>query len=188
MVDFTLIILFYGRPNSPQLQRTCFLIKNTKKNIHSSASNWWKYTKSCFKENVRAFSKNSPTQEKIRISRLKKRRRNPYKKENFKSEIKAIIENVQDELYQLKNKQAKGARLHANMRWKLQDGKCSKTFFKMLERQNLQNQTISELYTDNNKSKYSSYPKYIFKYGKKKHFTSTRQLPKLLLLNFHQNY
>ena len=34
--------------------------------------------------------------------------------------------------------------------------KCSKTFFKVLARQNIQNQTISELYTDNNKSKYSS--------------------------------
>ena len=34
--------------------------------------------------------------------------------------------------------------------------KCSKTFLKVLARQNIQNQTISELYTDNNKSKYSS--------------------------------
>ena len=30
---------------------------------------------------------------------------------------------------------------------------------KVLERQNIQNQTIFELYTDNNKSKYSSNPK-----------------------------
>ena len=46
-----------------------FLIKNTKNNL-SSASEWWKYTKSCFKENARTLSKNSPTQENIRISRL----------------------------------------------------------------------------------------------------------------------
>ena len=37
--------------------------------------------------------------------------------------------------------------------------KCAKTFFKVLERQNMKNQTISELYTDDNKSKYSSNPK-----------------------------
>ena len=34
-----------------------------------------------------------------------------------------------------------------------------KTFFKVLERQNLKNQTIFDLYSDDNKSKYSSNPK-----------------------------
>ena len=58
--------------------------------------------------------------------------------------------------------------------------------FKVLERQNLQNQTKSELYIDDNKSKYSSNPKELFRYTKKfiKHFPLWRQLPKLLLLNF----
>ena len=37
-----------------------------------------------------------------------------------------------------------------------------KAFLKVLERQNLQNQTRSELYTNDNKSKYSSNPKDIF--------------------------
>ena len=55
---------------------------------------------------------------------------------------------IQDELYQLENKQAKGDKLCANIRLELEDKKCSKTFLKVLERQNLQNQTISELYTD----------------------------------------
>ena len=45
--------------------------------------------------------------------------------------------------------------------------KRSKTLFKVFERQNLQNQTISEFYTDDNKSKYSSNPKDIFKSVKK---------------------
>ena len=57
--------------------------------------------------------------------------------------------------------------------------------FKVLERQNLQNQTKSELYIDDNKSKYSSNPKELFRYTKFiKHFPPWRQLPKLLLLNF----
>ena len=77
----------------------------------------------------------------------------------MKQEIKLIIENLQDELYQLKKKQAKGAKLRANIRQKLEGEKCSKTFFKVLERQNMQNQTIFELYNDDNKSKYSSSPK-----------------------------
>ena len=33
--------------------------------------------------------------------------RNLYKKENFKPQIKPVIENLQDELYQLENKQTK---------------------------------------------------------------------------------
>ena len=41
--------------------------------------------------------------------------RNLYKKETFKPEIKPMIQNVQDGLYQLKNKQAKGAKLRANI-------------------------------------------------------------------------
>ena len=36
-----------------------------------------------------------------------------------------MIQNFQDELYQLENKQAKGAKLHANIRWKLEGKKCS---------------------------------------------------------------
>ena len=46
----------------------------------------------------------------------------------------------------------------------------------------MQNQTISQLYTDNNNSKYSCNPKNILKSAKKimKIFTSWRQLPKLL--------
>ena len=65
------------------------LVKTQKIN-HSSASNRWKYTESCFKENGRTFSKNSTNQENIRISRLKKRLRNLYKKENFKPEINQL--------------------------------------------------------------------------------------------------
>ena len=47
----------------------------------------------------------------------------------------------------------------------------------------MQNQTLSELYTDDNKSKYSSNLKDIFKSEKKvmKNSTQRRQLPELLL-------
>ena len=77
-----------------------------------------------------------------------------------------MIKNLWDELYQLENKQAKGAKLLANTRWELEDQKCSKRFLKGLEKQNLQNHAKSELYTDNNKSKHSSNSK-IFKSAKK---------------------
>ena len=109
------------------------------------------------------FSKNSPTQENTAVFRTKIRLKNLYKKENFKPEIKPMIENLQDELYQLENKQAKGAKLRANFRsWRAENA-----FFKVLERQNMQNQTIFELYTDDNKSKYSSNPMNILKSAKK---------------------
>ena len=62
-----------------------------------------------------------------------------YKKENFKPDFKPMIENLQDELYQLENKQAKCAKLHANSRLELESEKFSKAFFKVLERQNMQN-------------------------------------------------
>ena len=62
--------------------------------------------------------------------------------------------------------------------------KCPKTFFEVLERQNMKNQTIFELYTDDNKSKYSSNPKDILKSAKKVMKNSTpSKVPLLLLLN-----
>ena len=101
-----------------------------------------------------------------------------------------MTENLQDELYQLENKRAKAVKLRVNIRWGLGGEKCSKCFFKVLERKNLQNQTISELYTDDYKSKYSSNPKDIFKSAKSfmKSFAQRRHLPKLLLLNFLANF
>ena len=51
-----------------------------------------------------------------------------------------------------------------------------KIFFKLLETQNMKNQIIFELYTDDNKSKYSSNPMNILK-------STKSELPQLLLLN-----
>ena len=48
---------------------------------------------------------------------------NLYKKENFKPEIKPMVENLQDELYQLENKQAKGAKLDATLLWLIVGGR-----------------------------------------------------------------
>ena len=69
-----------------------------------------------------------------------------------------MIENLQNE-----HKQAKGAKLCVNIRsWRAK-------FFEVLERQNMKNQTIFELYTtDDNKSKYSNNPMNILKSAKKK--------------------
>ena len=58
---------------------------------------------------------------------------------------------------------------------------CPKTFFEVLERQTVKNQTIFELYTDDNKSKYSSNPKDILKSAKKNYET-------LHQVNFHSCY
>ena len=55
----------------------------------------------------------------------------------------------------IRKKTSKAAKLRAEIRQELEGKKCSKNFFKVLEKQNLQNQTIFELYTDDNKSKYS---------------------------------
>ena len=62
--------------------------------------------------------------------------------------------------------------------------KFFKTFFKVLERQNMQNQTTFDLYNDN-KSKYPSNPKDILKSTKSFMKNSTpSKLAQLLLLNF----
>ena len=80
-------------------------------------------------------------------------------KENLEPKIKPMIEHLQNELYQLEN-QLKVI----NFLLTLEGKKGSKTFFRVLERQNMQIQ-ICELHTDDNKSKYS---KDILKSAKKK--------------------
>ena len=75
--------------------------------------------------NVRIVSKNSKSQENITILRLKEKKtakliqikKKKKKKKIFKSEIKPIIENLQDEIYQLQNKQAKRAKLGVTILW-----------------------------------------------------------------------
>ena len=74
-------------PPLKKIDRICFFLLKTKKNNGSSASDLWDNTKYSFKENDGAFSINSTSKE-----------------------------NLQDELYQLENKQAKGAKLGANIR------------------------------------------------------------------------
>ena len=55
-----------------------------------------------------------------------------YKRENFKPEIKPMIENLRNELYQLENKQAKGAKLLGNIRsWRAKNApKLSSKYLK----------------------------------------------------------
>ena len=44
------------------------------KKTKNSAKDWWEYTNTkCFQENARTFSKNSTTQENIKILRLEKK-------------------------------------------------------------------------------------------------------------------
>ena len=67
---------------------------------------------------LKFFLKKSTTQENIKILRLNKRLQNlkTAQRENFKPEIKIMIENLQNKFYQLENKQAKGAKLCADIR------------------------------------------------------------------------
>ena len=51
------------KPEFFSTTKNYFFIKNN----HSSVSDWWEYTKCCFEENARNFSKNSTSQENIRI-------------------------------------------------------------------------------------------------------------------------
>ena len=156
------------------------------KNNHSSTSDRWEYSKSCFKENARTFSKNSTIQENIRISRLKKRLRNLNKKENFKPKIKPMIENFQDELYRLESKQAKvlNFMLTSGGNWRKKE--APRLFPKHLKDRicNIK-QYLNYIAMTINKKTFSN-PKDIIKSAKNvtKKFKPRRQLPKLLLLNF----
>ena len=48
-----------------------------------------------------------------------------------------MIENLQDDFYELENKQAKSAKFDVNTRQDEDGKKCSKTLFKVLESQTI---------------------------------------------------
>ena len=100
-----------------------------------------------------------------------------------------MIKNLQDELYQLEHKPAESIKLRAGMRWELECGKCSKTFFKLLVMQNLQNQYLNYVLMIINENILAILSKGIVKSAKKimKNFTLRRQLSQPLLLNFLAN-
>ena len=77
------------------------------------------------------FSKSSTTQKKLEFENQTKKTTKFVQNENW-------IENLENELNQLKNKQAKGAKLRANIRQELEGKKGPKTFFRVVERQNMQ--------------------------------------------------
>ena len=57
-------IILLCKPEFSSAGKTSFFLKNTKNN-HTSASDWWKYNKYCFKENAKMLSKNSTTQDLV---------------------------------------------------------------------------------------------------------------------------
>ena len=95
------------QPNFSSAAKKLHSILKTQENNHSSAKDRWKYTKSCFKENARNSKFNHSR--KYQNFKTEKEVTKPIRKKKFEPEIKPIIKNLQDELYQLENKQAKGA-------------------------------------------------------------------------------
>ena len=71
-----------------------------------------------------------PLKKILEFFQTEKKTMNLIQKETFKPEIKPMNENLQDKFYQLENKQTKGARLCANIRWELKGENCSETFFR----------------------------------------------------------
>ena len=65
-----------------------------------------------------------------------------------------MTKNLPDKLHWLESQHVKGAKLCGNIILKLEDKKRSKTYFNVVERR-YENQ-LSELYTDNKKTKSST--------------------------------
>ena len=159
--------------------RICFFTKSTKNPTFQEVTGG--ETPNLVLKKMLALFLKIPTL-KIRFYYWKKAA-NLIQKRKFQAIIKPMIENLKDEICYLENKQAKGAKLRVNIRYELEGGKWSKTFFNVIWRQNKQNQTIFKLYTDDNKTKYSSNPKDILKSWKKDIKNSTpSKVPQLLFI------
>ena len=97
----------------------------------------------------------------------------------FNPEVKPMIENLPDELYQLENEYAKCGKLMQILYWSLKVKNASK-HISMCLKDNIQNPSISELYTDQKKTNYSSNTNDILKSAKnfyEKIYTKRKQSP-----------
>ena len=128
----TLIILFYGSSSSPQLQKFAFLLKRQKTTNLQRVTSWNK--PNLVLKRMEGYFLNIPTLKKLLEFQDWKKDNEAYtKKWNFKPEIKPLIENLQDEFYQLENTQGKDAKLLANIRWEFKVKNASKRFSKYLK-------------------------------------------------------
>ena len=96
------INIFYVSPSPPQLQRLCFfkkffLLKHKKQPLQQVAGG--KEPSLVLKRMPEAF---------LKVPRLKKILEN-FEKKKFEPKTKAMIQNLQNKLYQLENKQTKDA-------------------------------------------------------------------------------
>ena len=82
MINDSLLLRKLVTPEFSSAAKTFFI-----NNKHFSESRWWEYTKCCFKENSKIFSKNSITQENITILRLKKDYKKYIKKKNSNQKL-----------------------------------------------------------------------------------------------------
>ena len=108
-------ILFHVSSSSPQLQRVRFFSKNRKHLIFQQVTGG--NTPIFVLKRILGYILKITSLEKLLISRLKKDLRLSFfcKKENFKPEIKSMIENLQGGLYTIENKKAKGAKFCAKI-------------------------------------------------------------------------
>ena len=58
-----------------------------------------------------------------------------------------MTENLRENFHQVESKQSKDGRICATIRWKPEGEKYSNTFCEIIERQNMQHKSISELHT-----------------------------------------
>ena len=93
-------IILLCKPEFSSATKTSFFIKNTKSN-HSSASDWWEYTKYCFKENAKILSENSTTQDLVLRRMLELFLTVPPLKKynNFKKEFDFFLKNTKNNLF-----------------------------------------------------------------------------------------
>ena len=161
------------QPNFSSAAKKLHSILKTQENNHSSAKDRWKYTKSCFKENARNSKFNHSR--KYQNFKTEKEVTKPIRKINPNQKL-----NQLSKIYKMNFTNQK-----TNKQKVLPKTSRSNTFFKVLERKNMQNQTRSEfilmiinqnilasLLAFSNLKKYSM-----------KNFTPKKKLSKLPLLN-----
>ena len=92
-----------------------FFIKNIKKQPLQQVSGG-ETRNPVLKRMLKLFLKVPPLKRILEFQNQKTKAIKLVQKANFKQKIKPMNKNLQNELYELENKQTKGAKLHANIR------------------------------------------------------------------------
>lgn len=114
------------------------------KNYFDNVSDWWEQGKKHIKDFTKMYTRTQTAKRTARKNSLKKRIRNIYKKVHKNPALQYFADDYTQQLFEIEQQEARGAKVRAKIRWELEGERCTKFFFEQAEkRRNSEHEMLS---------------------------------------------